>query len=106
MFKWPSVADSCERESGNAQPLASCSAFFVVVTAPPSAGARERRREVNRMLKFLARLRREEGQAMVEYALILALVSVVSILALTAIGTNVNAIFEAIQNALAAVPLP
>ena len=58
------------------------------------------------MLKFFARLRREEGQAMVEYALILALVSVVSILALTAIGTNVNAIFEAIRDALAAVPLP
>ena len=43
---------------------------------------------------------------MVEYALILALVSVVSIAALTLIGTNVNAIFEAIQGALAAVPLP
>jgi pilus assembly protein Flp/PilA len=59
------------------------------------------------MLKFFSQLRRrEEGQAMVEYALILALVSVVSILALTAIGTNVNAIFEAIQAALATVPLP
>ena len=32
---------------------------------------------------------REEGQALVEYALILALVSVVAIAALTAIGTNV-----------------
>jgi pilus assembly protein Flp/PilA len=59
------------------------------------------------MLKLFWSIRhREEGQAMVEYALILALVSVVSIIALTAIGTNVNAIFEAIQGALAAVPLP
>jgi pilus assembly protein Flp/PilA len=58
------------------------------------------------MLKFFARLRREEGQAMVEYALILALVSVVSILALTAIGTSVRSIFEAIEAALLAVPLP
>jgi pilus assembly protein Flp/PilA len=58
------------------------------------------------MRKFIARFRKEDGQAMVEYALILALVSVVSILALTAIGTNVNAIFEAIRDALAAVPLP
>jgi pilus assembly protein Flp/PilA len=58
------------------------------------------------MKKFLARFRKEDGQAMVEYALILALVSVVSILALTAIGVQVNAIFEAIQGALEAVPLP
>src|ERR687892_2920 len=65
----------------------------------PSAGARERRREVNRMLKFFARLRREEGQAMVEYALILALVSVVSILALTAI-------FDAIAGKLGEVVIP
>jgi pilus assembly protein Flp/PilA len=82
------------------------SPLFVEFYAPVSVGARERRREVNRMQKFLARFRREEGQAMVEYALILALVSVVSIAALTLIGTNVNAIFEAIQGALAAVPLP
>ena len=57
-------------------------------------------------LRFDVDHRNEEGQAMVEYALILALVSVVSILALTAIGTNVNAIFTAIEAALAAVPLP
>jgi pilus assembly protein Flp/PilA len=108
MFKCVPVTDSCERESENAQLRCLTSAFFVVVGfhCAPFVGARERRREVNRMLKFLARFRREEGQAMVEYALILALVSVVSILALTAIGTNVNAIFTAIEAALAAVPLP
>lgn len=43
---------------------------------------------------------REEGQGMVEYALILVLVSVVAILALTAIGTNVNTVFETIRDAL------
>ena len=58
------------------------------------------------MLKFFARLRREEGQAMVEYALILALVSVVSILALTAIGTSVTGIFQAIADRLAGVVIP
>jgi pilus assembly protein Flp/PilA len=59
------------------------------------------------MRKFIARLRKEDGQAMVEYALILALVSVISILALTAIGTNVNAIFGVIRDALAAaLPAP
>lgn len=59
------------------------------------------------MLKFFSRLRRnEEGQAMVEYALILALVSVVSILALTAIGVNVTAIFDAIAAKLGTVTIP
>jgi pilus assembly protein Flp/PilA len=36
-------------------------------------------------------LRSEEGQALVEYALILALIAVVSIGALTALGVNVAA---------------
>jgi pilus assembly protein Flp/PilA len=58
------------------------------------------------MRKFISRFRREEGQAMVEYALILGLVSVVAIAALTLIGTNVDAIFDAIVAALEAVPLP
>jgi len=58
------------------------------------------------MIRVAAALRsrvasREEGQAMVEYALILGLVSVVSILALTAIGTNVNSIFGSVRDSLA-----
>jgi pilus assembly protein Flp/PilA len=51
------------------------------------------------MLRFydfiLARLesaRDEEGQALVEYALILGLISVVAIGALTLLGANINAI--------------
>jgi pilus assembly protein Flp/PilA len=51
---------------------------------------------------FVALRNREEGQAMVEYALILGLVSVVAIAALGAIGTNVNLIFENIRDALIA----
>jgi pilus assembly protein Flp/PilA len=47
---------------------------------------------------------REDGQAMVEYALILGLVSVIAIAALTAIGTSVNGVLTAVQAALAAVP--
>jgi pilus assembly protein Flp/PilA len=43
---------------------------------------------------------REEGQALVEYALILSLVSIVAIGALTAIGTNVTAILDAVATAL------
>ena len=48
----------------------------------------------------------EEGQALVEYSLIVALISVVAIAALTAIGTSVNDILTAVGDALSAVPLP
>ncbi|HEX5469329.1 MAG TPA: Flp family type IVb pilin [Gaiellaceae bacterium] len=54
------------------------------------------------MRKFLQLIKRdEEGQAMVEYALILGLVSVVAIAVLTLIGTDVTAIFQKIETALA-----
>jgi pilus assembly protein Flp/PilA len=49
---------------------------------------------------------REEGQGMVEYGLILALVSVAAIVALGIIGTNVNGVFEAVGTKLGEVPLP
>ncbi len=49
-----------------------------------------------------ARFEQEEGQGMVEYALILVLVSVVALIALGAIGTNVNTIFGTIRDALVA----
>ena len=38
----------------------------------------------------------EEGQGLVEYALIIVLVSIVVILMLTAVGTGVNSVFSAI----------
>jgi pilus assembly protein Flp/PilA len=45
-------------------------------------------------------LRGEQGQGLVEYALILVLVSIVAILALGAIGQNISSIFQAIANHL------
>ena len=45
-------------------------------------------------------LRSEEGQALVEYALILALIAVVSIAALTALGVNVATQLQNIANAI------
>jgi len=45
-------------------------------------------------------LKREEGQTMVEYGLIIALVSVVAIVALTAVGVNLSAIFTDIAGEL------
>jgi pilus assembly protein Flp/PilA len=54
----------------------------------------------------LSELREEKGQAMVEYALILGLISVVAIAALTAIGVDVKRVLDAIQVKLDAVPSP
>jgi pilus assembly protein Flp/PilA len=47
------------------------------------------------IVNLVARLQveREDGQAMVEYGLILALVSVVAILTLTTVGQNLQALF-------------
>ena len=54
--------------------------------------------------QFVTRLHdlkdREDGQSMVEYALILGLVSVVAIGTLTFIGTDVNAVLGKIKTAL------
>jgi pilus assembly protein Flp/PilA len=43
---------------------------------------------------------REEGQALVEYALLLALIAVVSIAVLTVLGTKVSHIFSKISSSL------
>jgi Flp pilus assembly pilin Flp len=49
---------------------------------------------------------RRPGQAMVEYALLAGLISVVAILALTGIGIKVNAVYAAINTALGTVTVP
>ena len=46
------------------------------------------------------RMRNEEGQTVVEYALILVLISVVSIGIMTAVGTSVGDVFGAANDAL------
>ena len=50
-----------------------------------------------------SRLDREEGQALVEYALILALIAVLSIAVLQALGVNVSRIFNKVNTQLSAV---
>ena len=47
-----------------------------------------------------ARLDREEGQALVEYALILGLISVVAISLLSLIGTDVSSLLSKVEAAL------
>jgi pilus assembly protein Flp/PilA len=49
------------------------------------------------------RLDREDGQALVEYALILALIAVVSIAILTALGINVSRVFNSVNTQLSVV---
>jgi pilus assembly protein Flp/PilA len=56
------------------------------------------------MMKFTHKVKAlrdgEEGQGLVEYALILVLISIVAIGALTAIGGSVNTILQTIANHL------
>lgn len=47
-----------------------------------------------------SRLAREEGATMVEYGLMVALIAVVCLLAVTAIGVNLNATFNTIAAAI------
>jgi pilus assembly protein Flp/PilA len=51
-------------------------------------------------LSVLALRDREEGQALVEYALLLSLIAVVSIGILTALGNSVSSIFDSVNNSL------
>ena len=48
----------------------------------------------------LAKMRAEDGQALVEYALIISLIAVVAITMLTLTGNNINGILNSIANAL------
>jgi Flp pilus assembly pilin Flp len=59
--------------------------------------------ELNRViLSFCARIqvRREEGQALVEYTLILALISIVAIALLTTIGGDIQKVLEEVVKGL------
>ena len=63
--------------------------------------------EIFLRLQAALRIQRQGGQAMVEYALILALVSVVAIIMLTLVGSNVNDIYNNVAIRLGgAVPAP
>jgi pilus assembly protein Flp/PilA len=78
-------------------------------TAAPAGGA-EPRKEYRQMLDFIQmkalvflaglKTEREEGQALVEYALILSLIAVVAIGVLTVLGKNVSTILDKIATAI------
>ncbi|MFY9579612.1 MAG: hypothetical protein WAQ33_09835 [Gaiellaceae bacterium] len=52
------------------------------------------------------RLAGEEGQALIEYALVLALVAVLTVGVLQALGHNVSSILDRVSTTLSAVPNP
>lgn len=52
--------------------------------------------------KLMVLLKEEEGQGMVEYGLIIALIAVVVIVALTTMGTDLTGIFTKISGKLTA----
>lgn len=54
-------------------------------------------------INLIDRLKNEEGQDLVEYALLLGLIALVAVVAITAAGASVNGIWERIVTALAAV---
>jgi len=47
--------------------------------------------------KMMAKLQKEEGQGLVEYALIIVLISVVCVIALGVLGVSVNSVFTDIN---------
>jgi pilus assembly protein Flp/PilA len=50
--------------------------------------------------KLMAKMQNEEGQGLVEYALIIVLVSIVVITALSLLGTEVSSVFSTITTSL------
>jgi Flp pilus assembly pilin Flp len=52
------------------------------------------------MLKMIRTMKRQSGQSLVEYALILALIAVVAILVLQGIGQSVNCKLSNVNSAL------
>jgi Flp pilus assembly pilin Flp len=55
------------------------------------------------MRTWFASMRNDDGQALVEYALILALVSIASIVILGQVGTDIGAVLTNVSNALTGV---
>jgi len=55
------------------------------------------------MIELLNRIRNERGQGMAEYALILALVSIIAIAALSLLGGDIKNVFNQIADKLSGV---
>jgi Flp pilus assembly pilin Flp len=67
---------------------------------------RGRDRWHRRLAGTKARLTNDEGQAIVEYALVLALIAIVSIAALKALGADISGLLNRISSQMASVNNP
>ncbi|MDD5250370.1 MAG: Flp family type IVb pilin [Rhodocyclaceae bacterium] len=57
---------------------------------------------MNHLVQGIGRfVREDEGVTMVEYGLIAALIAIVCIVAITAVGTNLNDVFNKVKDCLA-----
>jgi pilus assembly protein Flp/PilA len=65
-----------------------------------STPKKTKKEEKGMMREFLAKMSDEKGQGLVEYALIIVLVSIVAIVTLGLLGTTVSGVFTTITNAL------
>ena len=65
----------------------------------PGGLPRKNKEEKEMMKKFFAKMSDEKGQGLVEYSLILVLISVVCVVALGVLGVSVNSVFTAINAA-------
>ena len=50
-------------------------------------------------LSGLAAMREEDGQTFVEYALLIAFIAVVALVAVQLLGTNISSLFNSVANA-------
>jgi Flp pilus assembly pilin Flp len=69
------------------------------------AGAREKRHMnfiINSVSQVRALFKNEEGQDLLEYALLIALIALVAVGAVTAAGVKVDAVFKAITGSIPA----
>jgi pilus assembly protein Flp/PilA len=55
---------------------------------------------VNLIRWFMTSIKREEGATAIEYALMVALIAIAIIATVTALGGQLNTVFETIKNAL------
>ena len=55
--------------------------------------------------KLMAKMQNEEGQGLVEYSLIIVLVSIAAVATLAALGTNVSGVFTDISTSLTSAPV-
>jgi pilus assembly protein Flp/PilA len=74
---------------------------MLAAVKPLRMRARRAEKEVMNLTKYVnAFVRDEEGQDLIEYALLVALISLVCVVALTDAGKQVNNIFTSIKNKL------